>query len=203
MTSNIRLPSIKRIQIYDILDSNENLVDSFFNWIPNNLKFLFIHHSAPGGIPIKYKLDINSFWKAVAAVLREVFINCFEFSAADLQQFIKASWNVERIVFYFCSVHCSSTLDFETTIKYNTNFLGFDYWGDTDYKDLSTDWISDPSCFSHIVDAIGSSGLRDSLTKISISYNQTLKWQEVQELFNVNGMSHISVVEEYSNPSTD
>ena len=124
--SKLSLPDIKRIQICDISDSDKDLVDSFLNWTPNRLKILYIHHYAPAGTPVKYKFDINSLSKAVAAVTREVYISYFEFSTADLQQFIRTACKTERIVFYLCSVHCSSTLDFGATIKYNTNYLCFD-----------------------------------------------------------------------------
>ena len=203
MTSKLRLPDIKRIQIYYLSDSDKDLVNFFLNSIPSHLKILYIQHWASNGIPINYKLDINSFSNAVAAVTRVVYISCFEFSAADLQQLIRAACNAERIVLYLCSVHCSSALDFGATIEYKTNYLGFDCWGNTSDRDLTTDWKVDPSCFSNIVDAIGSSGLKQSLTKLGIYSNQTLKKKEVQELLNDNGMGHIEVVEENSSPNID
>ena len=203
MTSKFRLPDIKRIKINNISDSDTDLVDSFLSLTPDRLKILYIQHSITLGTPINYKLDINSLSKAVAAVTKEIYISCIEFSVADLQQLIRAACNAEQIVIYLCSVHCSSALDFGATIKYKTNFLGFDYWGRTSCKELTTDWKADPSCFSHIVDAIGSSGLRHSLTKLGIYENQTLKKQEVQELLDEKGMGHIEVVEENSSPSTN
>ena len=203
VSSKLRLPGIKRIQIINISDSETDLVNSFLNWTPNHLKILYIKHNAPGGIPVKYKLDINLLSKAVAAVTREVYIRCFEFSAADLQQLIRAACNAERIVICWCSVHCLSELDFGATIEYKTNYLGFDSCGETSSEELTTAWKADPSCFSHIVDAIGSSGLRHSLTKLNIYENQTLKKQEVEELLITKGMTHIEVVEEDLDPSTD
>ena len=203
MDSKLRLPDIKWINIIKISDSDTDLVNSFLNWTPNHLIIFFIQHNSPAGSPIKYKLDINSLSKAVTAVTREVFISCFEFSAEDLQQLIRAACNAERIVFYLWSVHCSFALDFGAKIKYNTNYLGFQNWGSTDIIELSTDWKTDPSCFSNIVDAIGSSGLRQSLSKLNIYKNQTLKKKEVKELLNAKGMKRIKVVEEESSSSTD
>ena len=203
MAFKLRLPDIKRIEVNNISDSDTDLVNSFLNSTPDRLKILCIDHDSPGGTPVKYKLDINSLSKAVAAVTKEVYISCFEFSAADLQQLIRAACNAERIVFYLWSVHCSSALDFGATIEYKTNYLGFDYWGSTSDRDLITDWKADPSCFNYIVDAIGNSGLKSSLTKLNICDNKTLKKQKVQELLNENGMGHIEVVEENSSLSTD
>ena len=203
MTFKLRLPDIKRIRINKISNSETDLVNSFLNWIPNHLKILYISHKALRGIPVKYKLDINSLSKAVAVVTKEVFIESFEFSAADLQQLIRAACNAERIVFCYCSVHCSSVLDFGATIKYKTKYLCFDGWGYTGFKELTTDWKADPSCFSNIVDAICNSGLKSSLTKLNIYYNETLKKQKVKELLNENGMGHIKVVEEHSSSNID
>ena len=202
-TSNLKLPDIKRIRIDYVSDSDSNLSRFFTNCTPNQLKFLCINYSTGPDIPIKSKIDINSLSKAVIGVTKEVYIRLYEFSAADLQQFVRAACNVERIIICRCSVHCSSALDFGATLKYNTNFLSFQFWGDTGCKELTTDWISDPSCFSHIVDAISSSGLRDSLTKLSIAYNQTLDKAKVQDLLNAKGMAHISVVKESPGPSSE
>ena len=202
-TSYLRLPDIKRVRIDYVSDSDLNISNFLANCTPNQLKFLCINFTSTIITLINSKLDIKSFSKAVGAVTKEVYIRLYEFSEADLQQFIKAACNSERIVLQRCSVHCSSALDFGSNLKYNTNFLSFQLWGDTDYKELTTDWISDPSCFSHIVNAIGSSGLRDSLTKLNIRYNSTLDKAEVQEQLNEKDMAHILVVEERQDPSTE
>ena len=120
MTSKLRLPDIKLIQICNISDPDTDLVDSFLNWTPNHLKILYIQHSFFDSI--KYKLDINSLSKAVAAVTKEVFISCFEFSAADLQQLIRAACNAERIVLSFvqCIVHLRSTSERQSSTRPTT-----------------------------------------------------------------------------------
>ena len=144
---------------------------------------------------------MNSLLKAVSEVTKEVFIRLFEFSATDLQQLIKAACGVERIIIHCCSIHCSAKLDFGADTKYKTKFLSLQLSGNSNCKELTTDWIEDPQVFSNIVDAIGNSGLRDSLTKISIAFNDTLDKTKVLELFSAKGMPHISVVEENPNPS--
>ena len=193
MTFKFRLPDIKSIKIYNFSDSESDLVDSFLNWTPNHLKDFYIHYIFTPGSPIKYKLDINSLSKAVAAVTEQVYIRYFEFSAADLQQLIRAACNAEQIIICWCSVHCSAALDFGAAIEYKTNYLSFDCWGYTGDEDLTTDWKADPSCFSNIVDAIGSSGLRHSLTNLSIDKNDTLEQWKVKKMLYENGMGHIKV----------
>ena len=202
-TSNIKLPDIKRIKIDNVSDSDADLSCFLSNCTPNQFKYLCINYSTTAGTLIKSKIDINSLSKTVAAVTKEIHIRLYEFSAADLQQFIRAACNTERIIIQRCFVHCSSALDFGSKLKYNTNFLSFQLWGDTGFTELTTDWKTDPSCFSHIVDAIGSSGLRHSLTKLSIARNQTLDKAKVQDMMNVKGMAHISVVEEDPGPRSE
>ena len=51
-----------------------------------------------------------------------------------------------------------------------------------------------------IVEAISKCGLRDSLQQVDIYYNQTLRMDEVQAMFNELEMPHISVVEVNSSP---
>ena len=58
--------------------------------------------------------------------------------------------------------------------------------------------MKDPPSFSFIVDAIGNSGLRVSLQKLSIAENPTLTASEIQAELDEKGMSHISVVEEFA-----
>ena len=202
-TSNLKLPDIKRIRIDNVSDSDADLSYFLSNCTPNQFKFLCINHSTSADTLIKSKIDINSLSKAANAVTKEIFIRLYEFSAADLQQFFRAACNAKRIMIHRCSVHCSSALDFGPKLKYNTNFLSFQVWGYTDHTEQTTDWKTDPSCFSHIVDAIGNSGLRHSLTKLSIAYNQTLDKAKVQDMMNVKGMAHISVVEEEPSPSSE
>ena len=202
-TSNLKLPNIKRIRIDNLSDSDADLSNFFSNCTPNQLKFLCINFATTVYTPIKSKIDIKSLSKAVGAVTKEVYIRMYEFSVKDLQQFVRAAHSAKRILLQRCSVHCSPTLDFGSKLKYNTNYLNFQLWWEPSYKELTTDWMSDPSCFSHIVDAIGSSGLRHSLSKINIGYTPVLQKAEVQELLNAKGMAHISVVEEYSYPSSD
>ena len=72
--------------------------------------------------------------------------------------------------------------------------------GDTGSKERKSDWKSTPSCFKNIVEAISKSGLKDSLEKVDISDNKTLKKYVLKAMFNELGMPHISVVEEYPGP---
>ena len=202
-TSNLTLPDIKRIRIDYVSDSDADLSSFLSNCIPNQFKFLCINNPTNNSTSIKSKIDIKSISKAVAAVTKEIHIRLYEFSAADLQQFVRAACNAERIVIQRCSVHCSSSLDFGSKIKYNTSFLSFQSWGDNSYKELTTNWITDPSCFSNIVDAIGGSGLRHSLTKLGIGSNPTLDKAKVQGLLNAKWMTHISVVTEEPSPSSE
>ena len=128
----------------------------------------------------------------------EAYFNRMEFSAEDLQTIIKAAHNVERIMFNWCCIHCMLELDFGENLNYKTKLLSFQQWGDNDLKERTTDWKIEPSCFVNIVNAIGASGLRSSLQKVNIGWNQTLSLSKVKMMFKARSMSNISVVENYA-----
>ena len=196
MTSKLRLPDLKGIGIDNISDADADLASFLGDCIPLQLLLFSINWNANSYIGIKSEFYIDLLLKAVSKVTKEVYLRCFDFSAKDLEQIIKAAHNSERLVFRSCCIHCSQDLDFASTCNYNTKFLSFEYWGSTELKERTTDWKTDPSCFESIVDAIKNSGLKDSLQKVSIGNNQTLSKGKVQELFNSKGMSHITVTEE-------
>ena len=144
--------------------------------------------------------ELHAFLEAARRTTKEVFFNWIDFSAEDLQTVVRAASNSERIVFNFCCIHCSSCLDFNADLSYNTKLLSFQFWGNTDYNEITTDWKADPFSFSLVVDAIGSCRLRASLEKLNIYDNPTLSASEVQEEINAKDMSYICVVEEYTYP---
>ena len=196
------MPDIKRIRIDQVSDSDSDLNNFFDNWCPTNFKLLWINYGYISLTPIKANFYTSSLFKAVGSATKEVYIQFFEFRVEDLQQFVKAACNAERIIFCGCSIHCSAALDFGTNLIYKTKYLSFQQCGDNNLKDLTTDWKTDSSAFSHIVDAIAKSGLRHSLTKLSIYYNETLDQAKVEWLLSEKGITNITVVPESSLPSS-
>ena len=202
MTSKLQIPEIKSIKIDWISDADLDLANFLTNWVPDQLKFLALNYNYIVTNPINIKFYFNPISYVASRVTKEVFLYLFELSADDLQLFIKAASSTEQIVFWRCSIHCSKELDFGSSIIYNTNFIGFQFWGNIDYTELTTDWKTDPSAFLNIIDAISNCGLWDSLKKIDIYFNQSLVQTEVQELLNSKNMSHISIIREGSGPSS-
>ena len=200
VTSKLRIPDIIGIRIESISDADANLAKFLSNCIPVPLRLLAINLNANRRIGIKSKFYIDAFSKAVASITKEVYFYCIDFRAKDLQTVVRAAHKAERIVFNFCNIHCSSGLDFGANLSYKTKFLSFQQWGDMIFRERTTDWKDDSSKFFFIVDAIGSSGLRASLEKLSIANNQTLSKSKVQEELNAKGMTHISVVDEHPSP---
>ena len=194
------MPDLNKIQINYISDADANIASFLNDCTPAHLRLLAVNWYSNNNTGIKSEFYINSLLKAVSKVTKEVYFWCFDFSTINLEQIIKAAHNSERLVFRFCCIHCSTDLDFELICEYNTKFLSFECWGQTDNMVRTTDWKTDPSCFENIVDAIKNSDLKDSLQKVSIDYNQTLSKEKVQELFNSKGMSHITVTEENQIP---
>ena len=202
VASKLRLPNLNGIRVEYISDADADLASFLSDCTPARLKLLAVNYSRSSSTAIKSKFYVEAFSGAAARTTKEVYFNCIDFSAEDLQIVVRAACNAERIVFDFCDIHLTSDLDFGTDLSYNTKFLSFQWWGNTAHKERTTDWKADPSKFSLIVDAIGSSGLRASLEKLNIAYNETLTSSKVQEELSTKGMSHISVVEENPSPLT-
>ena len=194
------IPDLNGIRIDCISDADADFAGFLSNCIPARLRLLAINFSSISLTWIKSKFYVDAFSKAAARTSKEVFFSCIDFSAKDLQTVVRAAHNAERIVFRCCCIHCSSDLDFGADLSYNTKFISFQQWGDTDCEERTTDWKSDPSCFSLILSAINNSGLKNSLQELNIYGNQTLYLTKVQAELDDIGMSHISVVEEWDCP---
>ena len=179
-------------------DSDTETNNFLKDCIPDKLQFLWFNYSSVLKW-IKSAFYLNSFLAAAATTTREIFIGPTEISEEDLQSIVKAASHVERLIFSHCSIHCSKTLNFRSTLKYNIQFLNFQYWGDA-HSEITTDWKTNASWFDNIVNAIADCGLKTSLQIVSIKENPTLKMSKVQELFNEKGMDHISIVEERLEP---
>ena len=201
VASRLRMPDLKGIRIDKITDSNADLASFLSNCTPARLRLFVINWSINNFTAIKSNFYVGAFSSTARRTTKEVYFFCIDFSSKDLQTVIKAAHNSERIVFNMCWIHCSSDLDFGTDLRYNTKLLSFQHWGNMN-KGWATDWNVEPFCFSLVVDAIGRSGLRTSLEKLSIYDNHTLSAFKVQEELNSKFMSHISVVEENPEPLT-
>ena len=196
VSSNLKIPDISGIWIESISEADANLAKFLSNCTPAHLRHLVINQKTNSFTGIKSKFYIDAFSKAATNIAKEVFFYCIYFRAKDLQTVVRSAHKAERIVFNFCDIHCSSSLDFGANLSYNTKFLSFQFWGSTIRKERMTDWKTDSSKFSIIVDAIGNSGLSSSLEQLIIFGNPTLSNFEVQLELNLKKMSHISVVEE-------
>ena len=199
-SSKFRLPNIRGIQIDRISDENEELNSFFQNWVSYKLDSLSVNHVYNTYTGIKMDFYIDSISKAVKSVSKEIILSCFEIKEPELEKIIKSASNWERLILYFSDIHCSKKLDFGVSAKYKIKYLSFYNCGHTDIKERKSDWITTPSCFKNIIEAISKSGLKDSLQQVDIVGNQTLKKNEVQAMLSELGMCHISVVEEGPNP---
>ena len=195
MTSKLKLPDLDWIQIDDISDEDADLAYFLSECTPSRIKALLVNSYWKDFTGIKSKFYIDAFSETAARTVNKVFFKCIDFSAEDLQTIVRAAHYAEEIIFCNCCIHCSSGLDFGKDLKYNTNFLSFQGWGDTKSEERTTDWKKDPSNFSLIVDAICSSGLRVSLQNLDISHNETLSASIVHAEFVAKGIHNISIAE--------
>ena len=194
-SSKLILPNIRKIEIACISDGNKELNSFFQNWVPSKLDLLSVNYCYNTHTGIKMGFYIDSISKAIKSVQKEIYLVCFEIKEPELEQIIKSASNWERLVLRYCDIHCSKKLDFCVSTKYKIKFLSFVLCGYTGLSSRKSDWISTRSCFKNIVEAISKSGLRDSLEEVDIMYNDTLKKDGVQAMFNELGMSRISVTQ--------
>ena len=190
----IRLPNFRKIKIDHISDGDKDLNNFIRNWIPAELELLCINYYFINNIGIKMNFYLNSITKAITSVTNEIYFNNFEISEYDLEQIIKSAYKCKRLMFNFWDIHCSKKLNFKITKNYKINLLSFWGCGWKTATERKSDWKKTPSIFKNIIVAISECGLKDSLKQVNINYNETLKKDKVQELFNNFGMSQISVV---------
>ena len=197
-TSKLRLPNIKRIKIDKVVDQSKDLNNFLDACIPLKLDLLLVNFNPSNNKGIKMSYYLDSLWKAIKGVSKEVYLYCFELIAEELQEVIKSAYNWERLAIGFSSIHCSDALDFNIKSKYNIKFLSFAGCGNS-YSEITTDWKYNPSDFESIVKAISESGLKSSLEIVDI-YNCSLDKNSVQRMFNKYKMSHVSVIEMGASP---
>ena len=199
VASKLKLPDLYLIEIDDMLDADADLAIFLNECTPARIDDFFVNNYSKIFTGIKSKFYINAFSETAVRTVKTIFFRYIDFSAEDLQTIVRAAHNAEEIKFNCCCIHCSSDLDFGADLKYNTNFLSFQGWGDINKEERMTDWKTDPSSFSLIVDAICGSGLRVSLQSLDISYNETLSASKVHAKFVAKGMPNIYIVQE-NNP---
>ena len=195
VSSKLKLPNIRKIKIGCISDGNKQLNSFFQNWVTPKLDLLTVNYPYNTETGIKMDIYVYSISKTMKLVSKEIYLGCYEIKESELEQIVKSASNWERLILHFSDIHCSKKLDFSVSDKYKIKFLSFTWCGHADYKERKSDWITTPTCFKNIVEAISKSGLKDSLEQVDIYGNQTLKKDEVQAMFNELGMSHISVVD--------
>ena len=192
-SSKLRIPNFRGIIIDFISDGNKELNSFLQNWVPSKIDLLSVncYKNTPTGIKMGFYID--SISKAIKSVSKEIYLDCFEIKEPELEQIIKSASNWENLILEYCDINCSKKLDFSTSAKFKIKFLSFAGCGNTFSPYRKTDWMSTPSCFKNIVEAISKSGLKDSLEQVDIAGNKTLNKDEVQTMFNELGMSRISV----------
>ena len=182
-----RLPDLKGIHISIPSKESADLNAFLDDCVPAKLELFAIQCC---GAYTNASFYIDSLSKAVGAVAKQVYLCYLKFTAADLQKLVRAACNAEQIAFWNCQIDFEDALDFGAKVKYNTESLSFNCFNtlikvDGDKKDFSN--------YSKVVDAIAKSGLKSSLTKIYIGWNDASVVEEAQRLLSVKGMTHISI----------
>ena len=191
-----RLPNTIKLKINHITNENSDLAKFLINCAPSKIKQLLINNENDSFSTINSSFYIDSLSHAVSKATKEVYIKGFYFKRADLQKFIMAAHNVEKLVFDNCSIRCLKQLNFGEDIQYNIKYLSFQSCGDINSIYLKTHWIKTSKSFKNIIDAISECGLKNSLEKINIYKNQTLSTSLVKWMLEDQDIKSIDVIRE-------
>ena len=140
---------------------------------------------------------INSFLKSIRGVSREVYMRCFDLSAFELEQIIKASYKVDTLALKYWNIRWSRPLDFSTPTKSNIELISLDSCG---VGGRTSDFIYDFNCFENIVEAIAKSKIRYSIKTFDIRWCYIEK-DLVQRMFKEHGLEKVEVVQDGTWPS--
>ena len=123
--NKFRLPNLRGIEIDSLREEDKVIVKFFKHCTPARLSLLSINCMTNNPVSIKSKFYIEAFSEAAARTIKQIYFNCFSFNDKELQTIVKASRNVERIVFNCCCIYCNSDLDFGEDLSYKTKFFSF------------------------------------------------------------------------------
>ena len=178
----LRLPDFRTVQIGCVLNANSDLKRFLNCFTVAKLKLLRFNYFSHITTATKASFYIRSLSKIVRATTKQVSLFRLELNEEELEQIIKASCNTDTLIFEMCDIHCSTALDFGSSLKYKMKILSFQFWGNTFDPDRKADWKFDPTCFNNIIEAISNSGLRNSLQNICIACNLTLDKEKVRQV---------------------
>ena len=146
-----------------------------------------------------FQYYLNSFLKFIKYTTQEVYVRWFYLSSSDMQQIIKASYHLERLIFFRCDIRWFEALDFSSYSESNIKYLSFDSWG---YGKRCSDFMSNPPCFENIVKAIANWNIKFSLEKLNITWCN-LSIAKVQKMLIKHGINKAEVVDEEIDPASD
>ena len=118
-TSKALIPQLKRIAISHLNGSDSNLNLFLSNWVPQNLTYLNINYpSIDFTNPTKMSFYLNSLTTCLKKVTKEIFLFVFEMDESDLETVVKASYNSERLVLFWCDLKWSRSMNFKCSSAY-------------------------------------------------------------------------------------
>ena len=118
-TSKALIPQLKRIAITHLNGSDSNLNLFLANWVPQNLTYLWVNYPfIDFHKPTKMSFYLSSLTTSLKKVTKEIFLELFEMDESDLEAVVKASFNSERLVLYYCDLKWSKPMNFKCSSTY-------------------------------------------------------------------------------------
>ena len=156
----------------------------------------FLKHSAPnktkffvfgywGGALYKIDYYLDGLDIAFKGVIKDIFINYWNYSKLSLERVFKASCNSSRLIIRHSKLDWDNDFDFSGP-QYYTSYLSFYGWG----SNYSNNWSTNPEKLGRIIKAISLCSMKDSLQTLNVAY-WGVSVQKVKEMLSVNGMPNV------------
>ena len=188
--SQAKIPCIRRISL-NYIEWLMN-ADNFFNSFPNSLNSFSFNYDANVS-PSKIDDLVPSLSKCLPKVNYEFAIFLVKMNSNSFNSIIKSCRHMKRVIISCWKIVFDSEIDFDSSLEYKTEYLGFSYTGRKD--SLGCSWKSNKDDFTQLLKAIKNSGLSKSLKSLNL-YECGWSQTELEEILNSPeiDLSHISIL---------
>ena len=180
-----RLPNIKQLFIYDILEGDKNVQNFLLNVAPHRLEqFIF------DGDDNKNRLNVSLYLDGLHAVLNSTtrrvdFVRC-SFSSSELQAIFIAAKHLNTLQFDLCKLDVTDEFDI-TEGMFHIEQLWLGKWGSY------SGWKKNIDGLEMLVKAVANSSLKRSLKQIGILEEKKDIKYKVKEIFKRHDLKNVLV----------
>uniref|UniRef100_A0A7S3JLQ2 Uncharacterized protein n=1 Tax=Euplotes harpa TaxID=151035 RepID=A0A7S3JLQ2_9SPIT len=153
------LPPLMTLALIDVYRGDEEIVGSFMTSV-SPMKVHTLRLESNGGFTDAAKY-IDGIVNLLKSVTDSVTFTYFKFDSATLSTFFKNASHIPEVHLKWCEIDTEEPMNFTTDGLYKIEVLGFEGCG------KYSKWNLKRHNFERIIDAIGSSSFKHSLTLLS------------------------------------